>query len=314
MIIIRSVMQGTPQTATPPLFCSQESNENNESLIGTAPRADVWFLLEYHGRWGKKALAESDIPTEVKNHLNKQLELIPESRVLLIKQPREVNIRGFAFFAAVASAIPPTLYRFQLNDYDDLLSYDLVSIVAQKPEYDDNIAKEPVFVNCTNGLRDQCCALHGVPTYWALEKHFPGKVWESTHHGGHRFAANFMYLPDGLSYGRLRKENAAGVLQAALDGNIALNHFRGRTIYNEPIQAAEILLRKELNLTGIDAVRVTRAQELEPKRWRVDIEANERSNELLVEQQDTGNRVHLSCGDEKTSPVVDYRLVSRQTA
>jgi hypothetical protein len=290
------------------LFCSQESIDSQESLIGTAPRADVWFLLEYPGRWGKKALAESEIPEAVKKHFNAQLDLIPESRLLLIKQPREENVRGFAFFAAIPTADPPTLYRFQLNDYDDLLQYDLVSIAAGKPEHDDNVAKEPVFVNCTNGLRDQCCALHGVATYWELQNRFPGKVWESTHHGGHRFAANFMHLPDALSYGRIRKENAASVLQTVINGRIALDHLRGRTIYDEPIQAAEILMRKQLKLTGLDAARVTKVAPVDDNHWAVELDVEGIPHSALVEQIDTRRRVHQSCGDEKTSPVLEYRL------
>ncbi len=291
---------------TQDFFCSQESIDRHESLIGTAPRADVWFLLEYQGRWGKKALAESEIPDVVKKHLNAQLDGIPESRLLLIKQPREENVRGFAFFAALPTSDPPTLYRFQLNEYEDLLSYDLAGIVARKPEFDESISREQVFVNCTNGLRDQCCALHGVASYWALQNQFPGKVWESTHHGGHRFAANFMHLPHGLSYGRLRKENAASVLEAGLDGRIAMDHFRGRTIFDEPAQAAEILLRKELNLDAIDGLRVTGNEALDGNRWRLRAFANDEDYEIVVEQRETGERVHVSCGDEKTSPVLRY--------
>ena len=290
-------------------FCSLESIEHHESLLGTAPRADVWFLLEYHGRWGKKALEESEIPDEVKAHLNAQLKATLESRLLLIKQPREENVRGFAFFAAIPTADPPTLYRFQLNEYDDLLSYDLAGIFARKPEFADSISREPVFVNCTNGLRDQCCALHGVASYWELQNQFPGKVGESTHHGGHRFAANFMHLPYGLSYGRLRKENAASVLETGLKGRIALDHFRGRTIYEEPIQAAEILLRKELDLDAIDSLRITGSDAQDGNRWRVLADANDRVYEVIIERHETGEHVHLSCGDEKTSPVVEYKTI-----
>ena len=297
---------------TTDLFCSQESLANRESLIGTAPRADVWFLLEYQGRWGKKALAESEIPEEVKEHLNAQLELISKSRLLLIKQPREENVRGFAFFAALPTADPPVLYRYQLNDYDDLLDYDLVGIANANPEHNDNVSLEPVFVNCTNGLRDQCCALHGVATYWALANQFPGKVWESTHHGGHRFAANFMHMPYGLSYGRLRKENAASVLEAGLAGRISLNHFRGRTTYDEPVQAAEILLRNELELDRVNGFRVMDVEPQNDNRWRVEAEADGKTHVCVVEQIDTGKRVHLSCGDEKTSPIVEYKLISHQ--
>lgn len=309
MIIILGVIDTTDSLPVKASFCSQESIDNHESLIGTAPRADVWFLLEYHERWGKKALAESEIPDAVKKHLNAQLELIPKSRLLLIKQPREENVRGFAFFTALPIANPPTLYRFQLNDYDDLLSFDLVGITKRKREYDDDIAEEPVFVNCTNGLRDQCCALHGVASYLALAKHFPGKVWESTHHGGHRFAANFMHLPYGLSYGRLRKENAAWAMKACLDGSIPLDNFRGRTIFDEPIQAAEILLRRELAQHSIGGLQLAYSEQVADNRWRVVFEESEKSHEILVERRETGERVHVSCGDEKTKPVVEYRII-----
>jgi hypothetical protein len=296
-----------------PVFCSQESLDLHESIIGTAPRADIWFLLEYHGRWGKKALAESEIPDLVKKHLISQLDLISESRLLLIKQPREENIRGYAFFAALSIADPPTLYRFQLNDYDDLLAFDLVNIASGSPKYTDDIADEPVFVNCTNGLRDQCCALHGVASYWELQNRFPGKVWESTHHGGHRFAANFMHLPFGLSYGRIRKETAPSIMQTALEGHIALDHFRGRTIYEDPIQAAEILLRRQLDIDAIDAVSITGSENLTSERWKVQLEVEGTPRSLIVEKRDTGRRVHQSCGDEKTSPVFEYRLIDLST-
>jgi hypothetical protein len=309
LIIILGVSGTTLTNTAQDFFCSQESIDHGESLIGTAPRADVWFLLEYHGRWGKKALAESEIPDRIKTHLNTQLKAIPESRLLLIKQPREENVRGLAFFAAIPTADPPTLYRFQLNEYEDLLSYDLAAIASQKAEFDDNLSREPVFVNCTNGLRDQCCALHGVATYWALQNQFPGKVWESTHHGGHRFAANFMHLPHGLSYGRLRKENAASVLEAGLDGRIAMDHFRGRTIFDGPVQAAEILLRKKLGSDAIDAVRVTAFEAAAPDRWQVNFIANNSEHSLVVQKRETGEQIHVSCGDEKTSPVIEYEWI-----
>lgn len=296
-------------TTSQDFFCSHESIDHRESLIGTAPRADVWFLLEYHGRWGKKALQESEIPDTVKAHLNAQLKTIPESRLLLIKQPREENVRGFAFFAAISTSDPPNLYRFQLNEYDDLLSYDLAAIVSRKADFDDSISREPVFVNCTNGMRDQCCALHGVASYWALQNQFPGKVWESTHHGGHRFAANFMHLPYGHSYGRLRKENAVEVMQTCLEDRIALDHYRGRTTYDDAVQAAEILLRKKLGLDAIDAVRVTGFEVAAPNRWQVNLVANEDEHSLVVEKRETGEQIHVSCGDEKTSPVIEYKWI-----
>ena len=40
-------------------FCSDLAWEYGLPLIGTATRGDIWFLLEYGGRWGAKALEET---------------------------------------------------------------------------------------------------------------------------------------------------------------------------------------------------------------------------------------------------------------
>jgi hypothetical protein len=295
-------------------LCSVESLELGESLMGTAPRADAWFMLEYPGRWANKAFAESEIPAEVKEKVNAQIKTIPEARWMLIKQP-PTNGRGVRFFAALPSGNPPTLYKFQFNDYGELLDIDLAALAAGDAQFDAARASKPMFLVCTNGLRDQCCALHGTPVAQALSDQFGEMIWESTHHGGHRFAANFLHLPHGLSYGRLRPENAAGVIQGALDGRIALEHFRGRSIYDEPIQAGEILLRRELDLDAVDALSLAESEALPDGRWR--LRFNERpggrTHDIVVERQESATQLHLSCSDEKTAPMVNFHLLEHTT-
>jgi hypothetical protein len=59
-------------------------------------------------------------------------------------------------------------------------------------------------------------------------------------------------LPDGLCFGRLDARSAptlAGELEAGL---LPLEHFRGRTAYEPHQQAAEILVRRRLELSGTD--------------------------------------------------------------
>lgn len=294
-------------------FCSVESIEAGEQLIGTAPRADVWFLLEYPGRWANKALKESGIPDAVKAHLNAQMERIPESRLLLIKQSNTEHA-GIAFFAALPAANPPAIYRFQLTSYEDLLDLDLGALVAQEAAYAPARSEEPVFVVCTNGLRDQCCALHGVATYWALVERYPDQIWESTHHGGHRFAANFLHLPAGLSFGRLRPENALEVVEYALSGRMLFYNLRGRTIYAEPVQAAETMLRRAKGLEHVNGLALRSSEDLGGGRWLVKFGEGELVYEVTVQREETGKQVHQSCGDEKVGPVVEYRLVESDSA
>ena len=296
-------------------LCSAESLELGESLTGTAPRADVWFMLEYPGRWENKAFADSEVPVEVKEKVNAQVKVIPEARWMLIKQPQSPG-RRVRFFAALPGTNPPALYKFQLNGYSELLDIDLSALAAQDAQFDAARVSEPMFLVCTNGLRDQCCALKGAPVAKALNAQFGEMVWESTHHGGHRFAANFLHLPHGLSYGRLRAENAASIVQAALDGRIALEHFRGRSSYDESVQAGEILLRRELNLDAADALSLAESEALPDGRWRLRFTERPggRTHDVVVQRTESATQLHLSCGDEKTAPMVKFHLLEHSAA
>ncbi|HEU5385864.1 MAG TPA: sucrase ferredoxin [Streptosporangiaceae bacterium] len=42
---------------------------------------------------------------------------------------------------------------------------------------------------CTNGKRDRCCAVRGRPVAAAIADATGWDTWESSHLGGHRFAA-----------------------------------------------------------------------------------------------------------------------------
>src|SRR5690606_21888578 len=63
--------------------CSAISREAGEQLFGTAPRIDVWFLLEYTGRWEPEAL-DSALPEPVKRAMSAQLETAAPARFGLI--------------------------------------------------------------------------------------------------------------------------------------------------------------------------------------------------------------------------------------
>jgi len=143
--------------------------------------------------------------------------------------------------------------------------------------------KERRYLVCTNGARDPCCAIRGPAVAQALERALPGQVYECSHLGGHRFAANVLVLPDALCFGRL-DARAAVALAAELEaGRLPLDQLRGRTTLEPEQQAAEILVRRELGLTRLDELRHVdattfgladgrratarlRAHELEPQR------------------------------------------------
>ena len=54
-------------------------------------------------------------------------------------------------------------------------------------------------------------------------------MWECSHIGGDRFAANMVVLPDSLFFGRMTAPEAEALLDSHADGQIRLEWFRGRS-------------------------------------------------------------------------------------
>ena len=131
---------------------------------------------------------------------------------------------------------------------------------------------------CTDGRHDRCCAQHGRAVYDAFRAEaerldLPLSVAESSHLGGHRFAATALLLPSGEMYGRLRPTDVPPILDSRRHGTVWAPRFRGRIGTAEPVQAAEVFLRAqhprveriELALVhSTDATAVVRARLLAP--------------------------------------------------
>jgi hypothetical protein len=114
----------------------------------------------------------------------------------------------------------------------------------------------PVALVCTNGKRDECCALLGRPLVSALADIAPGRVWEANHLGGHRFAPTATFLPAGTMHGHLTAETAAAILDAAARGETVLTGLRGRSTWTKRGQAAEIAVRRLIGELALDALTV----------------------------------------------------------
>lgn len=161
------------------------------------------------------------------------------------------------------------------------------------------------YLVCANGARDPCCAIRGPAVAQALERVRPGQVYECSHLGGHRFAANVLVLPEGLCFGRLDARVAPALADDLDAGRLPLEHFRGRSAYEPEQQAAEILLRRELGLAGLADVRLLGVSGSEPQ-----------SRFELVDGRRYGVRLEgtplqprrFSCRDEKVEAPTEWTL------
>jgi (2Fe-2S) ferredoxin len=153
-------------------------------------------------------------------------------------------------FAAYVHADRPWVRSGALDDVRDLLDLDLAGVGSGRPPGLETY-EDPLFLVCTHGRHDACCAERGRPLAAAMAQVAPSHTWEVSHIGGDRFAANVLVLPHGLYYGRLEPRDAAGFVDAHLAGRLDVEHLRGRSSYPFSVQAAEIYLRRRLGLDDI---------------------------------------------------------------
>jgi hypothetical protein len=235
-------------------WCAQESRARGESPLGTASRARRWILLEQPGAWGRDALRESDLPPAVAERLLAWSRDLP-ARVLLLRRPAGGRPIGTerALYAGVSGPGERWLEWLPLEHVDDLLDLDLTPLRDGRTLGGLRVL-DPLYLVCTNGKHDPCCARDGLPIARDLVDVVPDRVWESSHVGGDRFAGNLVCLPDGLFYGHLDVGSARAAVAANEGGRIDLEHFRGRSCHPFAVQAAEGLLRRRLAIQGTDAL------------------------------------------------------------
>lgn len=219
-------------------------------MAGSAGRADAWVLVEHPGPWPSEA-PEGILPDDVLEHLGQ-----PGVRVVLVRRPRSRAVTRPTCFVASTHPAGPWVRRFEIDTYDDLLMVDVAAAVSgERPEAgaDHDL---PLVLVCTHGRRDVCCAELGRPLLPAMAAREDVDVWECTHVGGDRFAANVVLLPHGLHYSRLVDETATEVLDAYVDGRVVSAHLRGRSAFSQPGQVAEHAVRLRTGVTEVDGFEI----------------------------------------------------------
>ena len=262
--------------------CSELSLAAGESLAGTATQGVDWLLVEVRGAWGRDAVKDSGLVPAVRDELAAY-----RGKVILIRRPDRRS--GCAVVRVVVRENGGTASRVDLATHEQFALDDLPS--------GDGIAA-PLFLVCTHGRRDACCARLGAPLYDALGRHVaPAQLWQASHLGGHRFAPNVLVLPHGIQLGRIPPSRAREVVDAVTDGRIPLDLYRGRTLYSPRVQAAEIAARVATDCDRVDALALV-ADDGE----RVTFTTLSGDVTVRVEQQQ-GQPAPASCGAESEPTV-----------
>lgn len=295
------------------IFCSNLSRELDEPMFGTAVHNAVWFLLEYDAAWGEKATSNNTLPSEVQAWLDRQVEArMGQGRVQFIKQERRRENDTLAFYIADAREMAPKMWRFRLREYQELLDIDVAGILASDGAYESYLHAEPLYLVCTNGRRDRCCALYGLELYYTLQAVAGNRVWRTTHVGGHRFAANVLTFPDGTYYGRMHTGDVEQFYTARERGDVAIDFLRGRSCYEKVVQAAEYHLRRETDVRRLHAFRLDGVWSPQADNYHVTFKAADGDSNYVVHVRREAMElpIYASCGQPRVEPVDVYQLVS----
>ena len=318
----------------PAMRCADAARMRGEPLLASAVRYSRFLLLEVPGPWGTSALECRHLEAGTARRLA-TAAADSGTHVLLIRRagrhPSTVAGTGagtgtgtmpMAWALADTSAGVERVQWGSWHDPADLLSIDLEAALP-----DSATGPQRLALVCTNGKRDQCCAVRGRPVAAAIAA-AGWDTWECSHLGGHRFAATIMLLPTGDMFGWLDPESAVEVMRRFDAGELAASHYRGRCGQPAPVQAALHAAAARLGDFRRDAIRASRVRRLpaagddgrprqapdDPGRWEVEVmhqgaDGKETAYRLVV----AGSALaptFLSCGDDIPKAEIHYEARS----
>ena len=288
--------------------CSVFSRELEEPLYGTASQVRRWILVEQPGSWGTDAVASS-LPPDVAIPLRAAARSVG-ARLLLIRRHGRSDPPVRNCFVAVTTADTRRIERVVFSDPAELLDIDWAPLRQFAAVGGDQV-DEPLYLVCTNGSHDTCCARFGRPVAAVLDAQFEGLVWESSHFGGDRFAGNVVFLPDGIYYGRVSPDNAIDLVEQHAAGHLSLDNFRGRSFEPFVAQAAEHFVRAERGLLRVDDVIPADVEELGHGWFRVALTTSSgESVTATVERSAAEVAQQLTCRSPGEECPPRYHLVS----
>ncbi|MEI4271018.1 sucrase ferredoxin [Klenkia sp. LSe6-5] len=281
--------------------CSVQALLAGDSPIATAPPARRWLLVEQPGPWGRDALLQSRFDPVVAPLLAQRAREAG-LRIQMVRRPggRLADAGGRWAVADVRAC----WVRWSVRDTDaELLEVPLDGSVGSP-------STEPTFLVCTHGGHDACCAVRGRPLARALD----GDVWETSHLGGDRFAANVLVLPTGHLYGQV-PEDGGDLVEAHRRGEVLLTGLRGRAGLTPPAQAAQQFAREQLGSVGVADLPVTGvatpgADADGAQRWTVTMTGPDGDVVVVLDSRLSAHSRRLTCAATTPGRFRTWHLVS----
>jgi hypothetical protein len=250
----------------PAFRCSTAAELRGDVMHGTAPPQTRVLLVHQPGAWGARGLVESRCAPDVARRIDAAAAAMG-MRLQTIQRPgkHEVGVPagGFRFAIADTREGAASVTWWRVDDQAQIAS-ELEGGWPRLAPIDVDTA--PLYLVCAHGRHDPCCALRGRPVAQALNTARPGRVWETTHLGGDRFAANVLVLPTGELYGRVPPSLAPVLADRADAGDVVPALLRGRIGLSPVAQAALIYAHEQLGIMSRNALSVSAVEPVDAER------------------------------------------------
>ena len=229
-------------------FCSDNSREVAEDIIGTATNNQTYVLIECPPPWHSDAFSSRWVPDNLRLLVKEaKLAKLPikfqliandlshkvDSTTLLIYHQEEGGGKGYS------------KREFKLENIEQAAATIKQWLWAKNLNYEIDATNKRDILVCTHGSHDQCCARYGNPFYFHANNIISGlsldnvRIWRSSHFGGHRFAPTMIDLPQGRYYGNLDQESLKSILTHTGDIKRFKDIYRGWGILPRSIQIVE---------------------------------------------------------------------------
>jgi len=225
---------------TDPIFCSILTQQSGEPLAGTAPYAEHFVFISWPKKnWQYEALeAKGGFPQGLKKWMREQYKVNGKIKILLASRPGLEKHKADIF-------IYPGRYYYSTVHPEEIL--DVLGshfLHDATPSFSlGKLEQDQIFI-CTHGRHDKCCAKFGQELadkmrYQVLRQKANVEIWESSHIGGHRFAATMIDFPTGRAYGRLTPDAIPNFLESRKQGLVYGSAYRGSVFLKDLEQVAE---------------------------------------------------------------------------
>jgi hypothetical protein len=278
--------------SVPAFRCAVQAELRGDSMLGTAWPYTKVLLIHQPGPWGPRGLLESRCDPGVARRID-VAAASAGMRLQAIRRPgkHEVGTPAGGFWVGVADVRAGAVTWWRT---DDLAEVALELEAGRELRQPVMVDTAPLFLVCTHGRHDACCALRGRPLSHALQRARPGRVWETTHLGGDRFAANLLVLPSGELYGRVLPL-AAGELAERVDaGEVLPGLMRGRIGMSPIAQAGLVFAHQHLGIAARTALSVTAVRRIDASLAEVSLQTPVGSVAVTVEIE-TAAPTQLTC-------------------